>query len=218
MNIWKFATESMTRSPLRALEYEELKKITLHGKVLDLGGGGVSTYLRLCKGKYKAVSININPETKPTIVGDITKPFKLKDKEFDFVVSMNTFEHIPEFETTFSETFRVMKRGGRFIFSTPFLHQVHGSPNDYWRYTGSALENLLVKNGFKINQIIPLGKGIFVARYSLLYGAIPRFLRPLFAAWAWFLDGILDTVSSGYRKMCMQDHYPLGYFVYAEKI
>ena len=217
MNIWKFATKSVAYSPLRALEYEELQKNELSGKVLDLGGGVKASYASLFKGTYDVVSLNIDESLQPTHVADITKPFPLKNHEFDAAISFNTFEHIPEFETTFKETFRVLKKEGKFIFSTPFLHQVHGSPNDYWRYTGSALENLLVKNGFKVNRIIPLGKGIFVARYSLLYGAIPRILRPFFAGWAWLLDGTLSTLFSGYRKICMQDHYPLGYFVYAEK-
>ncbi len=161
--------------------------------------------------------MNIDESLRPTHIADITKQFPLRDQEFDAAISFNTFEHIPEFETTFKETSRVLKKGGRFIFSTPFLHQVHGSPDDYWRYTASALTNLLTKNGFKIRQIIPLGRGIFVARYSLMYGAIPMLLRPFFAAWAWFEDATLSMLSSRYRKMCMQDHYPLGYFVYAEK-
>ncbi len=217
MNIWQFAWQSLKYSPLRALQYEELKKNELKGKVLDLGGGGKASYSALFKGKYDVVSLNIDESLKPTHVHDITKPFPLKDHEFDAAISFNTFEHIPEFETTFKETFRVLKKGGLFIFSTPFLKEVHGSPSDYWRYTSSCYEHLLSKHGFAITNITPLGKGIFVARYSLLYGAIPRFLRPFFAAWAWFLDSTLSTLSGRYRKMCMQDHYPLGYFVYAEK-
>ncbi len=217
MNIWQFALKSITYSPLRALEYEEVQKNALSGKVLDLGGGSKASYNPLFKGSFDVVSLNIDERLQPTHIADITKPFPLKDHEFDAAISFNTFEHIPEFEMTFKETSRVLKKGGRFIFSTPFLHQVHGSPNDYWRYTGSALENLLSKNGFKVKHIIPLGRGIFVARYSLLYVAIPRFLRPFFAAWAWFLDSTLATLSSRYRKLCTQDNYPLGYFVYAEK-
>jgi len=214
---FEFAWNSLKYSPLRALEYEEVQKNELSGKVLDLGGGGVATYSNLFKGIYKIVSINIEPKTNPTIVGDITKPFPLKDGEFDFAVSFNTFEHIFDFNTPMSETFRVLKKSGRFIFSTPFLHQIHGSPDDYWRYSGSALENLLKKHGFAVKKIMPLGKGIFVARYSLLYGAIPRLLRPFFAFSVWCLDGCLAAISSRYRKLCMEHNYPLGYFVYAEK-
>ncbi|MEM3154791.1 MAG: class I SAM-dependent methyltransferase [Candidatus Woesearchaeota archaeon] len=217
MNIWQFTAKSLTYSPLRALEYEELNKNELPGKVLDLGGGEKASYLPLLKGNFTIISLNIDEKMNPTHIADITKPFPLKDHTFDAAISFNTFEHIPEFETTFKETFRVLKKGGRFIFSTPFLHQVHGSPNDYWRYTSSCLEKLLVKHGFKVKQIIPLGKGIFVARYSLLYGAIPRIFRPFFAAWAWLLDATLATLSSRYRKLCTQENYPLGYFVYAEK-
>ncbi len=217
MNILKFAKKALKLSPLRTLEYEEIQRNELKGKVLDLGGGEVATYQKLFKGQYEITSVNIDPNTRPTIVGDITKPFKLKDHTFDEAISFNTFEHIFDFETTFSETFRVLKKGGRFIYSTPFLHQVHGSPDDYWRYTASAIEQLLKKKGFKATKIMPLGRGIFVARYSLIYGAIPRILRPFFAAWAWLCDGFFSTISSRYRKLCMENNYPLGYFVYAEK-
>lgn len=218
MNVIQFAKKSLVYSPYRALEYEELQKNTLHGKVLDLGGGKNASYSKMFKGEYEITSLNIDEKIQPTIVTDITKTFPLKDNQFDFAISFNTFEHIPWFETTFAETSRVLKKGGRFIFSTPFLHQVHGSPDDYWRYTASALTNLLTKNGFEVKQIIPLGRGMFVARYSLIYGAIPRLLKPFFAAWVWFEDATFSALSSRYRKMCMQDHYPLGYFVYAEKL
>jgi SAM-dependent methyltransferase len=218
MKIIKFAKKAVNTSPIRAFEYEELSKIDFSGKVLDLGGGGVSSYLSLCNGKYDVTSLNIDPKTKPTIVADITKTFPLKDNHFDHAVSMNTFEHIPEFETTFKETSRVLKEGGTFVFTTPFLHQIHASPDDYWRYSATALNNLLAKNGFKAEKIIPLGKGLFTARYSLIYGIIPRLARPLFAAWAWMLDSTLSKISPRYKKMCAEHNYPLGYFVFARKI
>lgn len=217
MNVIQFAKKSLVYSPYRALEYEELQKNTLHGKVLDLGGGKNASYSKMFKGEYAITSLNIDEKIEPTIVTDITKTFPLKDNQFDFAISFNTFEHIPWFETTFAETFRVLKHKGRFIFSTPFLHQVHGSPDDYWRYSATALNNILVKHGFEVEKIIPMGTGLFCARYSLMYGAIPRILRPFFAMSNWIMDKTMSGISKRYKNMCTADKYPLGYFVYARK-
>jgi len=214
MNFLQFVLKSVKFSPVRLFQYDELQKNELRGKVLDLGGGSVSSYTALCKGSFDVTSVNIDPKTKPTVVGDITKPLPFRDGSFDAVVSLNTFEHIFDFNVPVSEAFRVLKKGGKFIFSTPFLKEVHSSPDDYWRFTASAFQTLLRKKGFHAVEIVVLGKGIFVARYSLMYGIIPSLLKPFFAGWAWFVDKIL-SVSSRYRKVAV--NYALGYFVYAEK-
>ena len=43
-----------------------------------------------------------------------------KDNQFDFVISTDVFEHIPEPYTAHQEVFRVLKPGGRHIFTVPF--------------------------------------------------------------------------------------------------
>jgi len=217
MKLSHFITSSFSLSPLRTYQHFYCSTVELNGKVLDLGGAGKTSYSQLFKGNYSFVTINIDPATNPTIVGDITKHFPLKDKEFDAVVSMNTFEHIFDFDTPLKESYRVMKSRAIFVGSTPYLHQIHSSPNDYWRYSGSCLEDLFNKHGFDVKKIIPLGTGLFVARYSLMYGALPRIIRPFFAACAWILDTMLCKLSSRYRKSCSEQNYPLGYFFIAEK-
>jgi SAM-dependent methyltransferase len=216
MNLLHFVRSSLSFSPLRTYQYHHITHTKLKGKVLDLGGGKNASYTRLLKGKFKITSINIDARANPTIVGDVTKPFPLPKKTFDTIISLNTLEHTFAHENAFKESFRVLKKHGRFIFTTPFLHQIHGSPDDYWRYTFSAFEKLLEKHGFIPEKIIPLGTGLFCARYSLIFGALPRILRPLFAAEAYLLDTILTFLSTRYKKHCT-DKYPLGYFVIARK-
>ena len=39
---------------------------------------------------------------------------------FDFILSFDVLEHIPDYKAAISECFRVLKRGGRMVFSVPF--------------------------------------------------------------------------------------------------
>ena len=42
-----------------------------------------------------------------------------EDQSFDLVTSTEVFEHIPQYYLGFREVFRVLKRGGRFVFTIP---------------------------------------------------------------------------------------------------
>ena len=42
------------------------------------------------------------------------------DESFDFILSFDVFEHIPDYKIAISECFRVLKDGGKMIFSVPF--------------------------------------------------------------------------------------------------
>ncbi|HVY68349.1 MAG TPA: methyltransferase domain-containing protein [Verrucomicrobiae bacterium] len=65
---------------------------------------------------------------------------RFPDNEFDFVVSDFVLEHVEgNPEQAMEECRRVLKPGGVAIHTTAFNYHVHGAPNDYWRFTPSAL-------------------------------------------------------------------------------
>jgi SAM-dependent methyltransferase len=43
------------------------------------------------------------------------------DNEFDLVISLEVLEHIPDYKKALAEIYRVLKPGGYFVFSVPFL-------------------------------------------------------------------------------------------------
>jgi len=43
------------------------------------------------------------------------------DESFDYILSFDVFEHVPEFRTAFEECFRCLKPGGVLAFSVPFV-------------------------------------------------------------------------------------------------
>ena len=71
---------------------------------------------------------------------DIRKlPFE--DKSISTVIAMNLFEHVEEPWLAFDEIKRVINDNGTVIIATPFCYQIHGCPDDFYRYTPSLYLN-----------------------------------------------------------------------------
>lgn len=60
-------------------------------------------------------------------------PFK--DGSINAVIAMNLFEHVEEPWLAFDEIKRVLSDDGIIIIGTPFSYEIHGCPDDYYRYT-----------------------------------------------------------------------------------
>lgn len=197
-------------SILRTCEYEKLEKTPVHGAVLDIGGSTKSGYHTLLHGAKQITTVNIDSTYGCDLVFDIQKPFPLESSSFDTVVSMNVLEHIFDFHPVFSEVYRVLKPGGRFVSSTPFMFHVHGSPDDYFRYTESALRELATRHGFIVERIETLGYGIFSLLWQTVGGGLPTStLRNIGKNVSILLDKILLPLSP-FRKL--RERIPLGYF------
>ncbi|PIR74188.1 MAG: hypothetical protein COU35_03970 [Candidatus Magasanikbacteria bacterium CG10_big_fil_rev_8_21_14_0_10_47_10] len=215
----------MKKSPmslLRRLEYDALSKIeSINGKVLDLGGDRRSGYHERMKGEHDIFVVNINPDTGCDLCFDIQQPFPMEDGSYDGIVCMNVLEHIFDYQTVLNEGFRVLKSGGRFVGCTPFLFHVHGSPDDYFRYTGSALKKMFERAGFTDIHIHELGTGVFSTRFQLQFGLYrPRFVKRIAEKIHLVLDYLLiKKFLTRIRPSnhLSEKHVPLGYFFIAKK-
>lgn len=202
-------------SIIREEEYRKLSKLEIKGSILDLGGNMKSEYHSLIKGDHKFTSVNIDSKYGCDMVFDIQNPFPIENEKFDAVISMNVFEHIYGFENAFSETYRVLKKNGTFVFAVPFMHHIHGCPDDYFRYTNSTLEKCLIIRGFKDIKIQEIGFGLFSLIYQTCSGMLPSFTKPVFKNLFISIDKILLKVSNKYVTLAKR--IPLGYFVIAKK-
>ena len=203
-------------SLIRTEEYKALQKLLLSGSILDLGGSSKSGYHELIGGTHTFTVVNYG-EMHPgaDLIFNIEEPFPLADGSYDNVLAMNVLEHIFDYHNVFSEVARVLKHGGSFVSATPFMHHIHGSPDDYHRYTASTYRKLAEKYGFEITRVQTLGYGLFSLLYQTIGGWIPtKILKNVFRILFVSADKILLNFDL-FRRL--RDRIPLGYFVVMKK-
>ncbi len=207
-----------TNSLLRILQIYKCLNINLRGITLEFGAikNKNKTFSNFVKGKSKFEYTNINPNKNFNIFfADLTKKLKIKNNKYDNILIFNVLEHLPKFSLAFSETFRILKKGGLLIGSVPFIYQIHSAPNDYYRYTKDFLNLKLKENKFKKIKIFPLGFGPFVASYTLIHSYL-KFL-PLFSQIILVIAFILDSFIQVFVKTKLSEIFPIGYFFIAKK-
>jgi SAM-dependent methyltransferase len=205
-----------TKSFLRREEYKALSKLCINGDILDVGGSKKSGYHELIRGNHKIIVGNIDELYGIDIVFDAQKTWPFKDSNFACVLFINVLEHLFDYKIAISEAHRVLKDEGKIVGVVPFMLNVHETPDDYFRYTKSALEKILSSAGFKSIEIKELGSGSFSVIYNILIG---------FMRWVWLaslmififrcLDRLFFILKSN-SKMTVK-YMPLGYYFEAIK-
>ncbi|MGA8831043.1 MAG: class I SAM-dependent methyltransferase, partial [Desulfomonilaceae bacterium] len=76
--------------------------------------------------------------------------FPFGDEEFDSVVASQVLEHVFNPKEFLSEINRVLRPGGVFLITVPFVWDEHEQPYDYARYSSFGLSHLLQNQGFEV--------------------------------------------------------------------
>jgi SAM-dependent methyltransferase len=124
----------------------------VQGRTLDVGCGQKPYEQHFRSAGYVGLEID-TPENRAGKKADqfydgMTFPFR--DGEFDSVISSQVFEHVFEPDAHLEEVQRVLKPGGLFLLTVPFVWDEHEQPVDFARYTSYGLEHLLGKHGFEV--------------------------------------------------------------------
>lgn len=168
-----------------------------HGKVLDIGGtkrilSSYRQYIRMAQQAHVLV-LNIDADSDPDYLAD-GAAIPCVDGEFDTAWCINTIEHVPHPDKVVSEAYRVLKKGGVFIFNTPFIYRIHRHPEDYSRFTDAGLKQLAMSAGFQDINVVPIAVGVFQSCVAQLQIFCPRFVFPAFLYIARSLDAIVKRV------------------------
>lgn len=75
---------------------------------------------------------------------------------FDYVMADQVLEHVRKPWIGVEEVRRVLKPGGIAVLTTCLMNEVHGIPEDYWRFTPDGLK-VLCENFSKIAQCDGMG-------------------------------------------------------------
>lgn len=73
-------------------------------------------------------------------------------RQFEGVIADQVFEHLPWPYRAVRNVYAMVRPGGVFIVSKPFLIRVHAVPIDCSRWTETGLKHLLVECGFPIEH------------------------------------------------------------------
>lgn len=136
----------------------------LNGDLLDIGCGKMpyKNYLMEISNINNYFGLDINNaleydrNIRPDYFWDgINMPFK--NESFDCAIGTEVLEHCPDPDIILNETNRVLKSGGLFFFTVPFLWNLHEVPNDQYRYTPFSIKKHLERNNFINIEIYAMG-------------------------------------------------------------
>ncbi len=117
----------------------------MRGVVIDLAGKNINhrgKFRPPTDGVERRVVVNLDPDVAPDVVADIRET-GLDDAITDCVILAETLQHVPAPERCVTEAHRLLKPGGVFIGSVPFLYPVHRDPVDLVRIGPDGLDQLL---------------------------------------------------------------------------
>lgn len=202
-------------SILRILQILEVRKLSIQGSVLDVGGrrtsNNVTNYILYQK---NVIYLDKFSDDKRDLKVDLEKLNSRPDYQFDNVFLINVLEHIYNFNNCLNNCYSFLRKGGNFFGSTPFMFRIHSSPNDFFRFTEQSLRRSLESAGFINIKISVLDGGIFICFYNSLSIITQKF--PLFNNILLFFFKFLDKIVFIFSKK-NKETYPLGYFFSAQK-
>jgi SAM-dependent methyltransferase len=138
------------------------------------------------------------------IVGSATQlPFR--DELFDVVVCSEVIEHVANQTALLTDVERVLKPGGVFLLTFPFLHGLHETPNDYVRPTEFALAAWLRGTRLTCESFTRRGGAlavVYAITTDFLHASVTTLSRRsrAFSLLAWITDHAL----SGLHALCFR--------------
>jgi SAM-dependent methyltransferase len=137
-----------------------LKSITnnlsqFNGRLLDIGCGKMPYKTFILENSKVESYTGLDVET--ALVYDSAVPpdftwngikMPFEDESFECAFGTEVLEHCPNPEIVLKEVYRILKPGGVFFFTVPFLLSFHEVPHDEYRYTPFSLERHFRNSGF----------------------------------------------------------------------
>lgn len=189
---------------IRASIRDALREVypRLSGRLLDAGCGKMPYKSELLSKSKVADYVGLDIESA-IIYDDQIKPdftwngsvMPFDIGSFDCVIATEVLEHVPDIDQYLMEVKRVLRPGGIFFFTTPFIWPYHEAPNDRQRWTSFGLTHRLEKAGFNSVVVKSVGNwhsslaqmiGLYVARAPM-----PGWVRRLIRIPAYWVQRIL---------------------------
>jgi len=204
----------------RILQEIYAKDKLVGGYVIEFGAeaGSSKNFTNFIKPKNikKILYCDKFPKNNETIKEDLESKLNLESDSVDNIIIFNVLEHVFDNKNAFLEMNRCLKKNsGNIIGSTPFIHRVHGAPDDYSRYTKQYFEKILDKTNFKNIKVENLGFGTFTSSYVIIFDYLKLipFLNNIILTCCLILDKFISLIV----KTRTKDIYPIAVCFTAEK-
>jgi SAM-dependent methyltransferase len=122
--------------------------------VLDAGSGDAPYKSLYAHARYESADFEqVDKAYAPSDYVCDLHDIPVEDGRFDFIVFTQVMEHLPEPALVLRELHRVLKPGGKMLYSGPLFYEEHEQPYDYMRYTQFGVRYVFSAAGFTIDRL-----------------------------------------------------------------
>lgn len=121
---------------VRNMPYKDLKVLEISGTEWEKFGFG--SYKSLAYPKFDICKQTVN-------------------EQFDLIIAEQVFEHIANPTAAADNILKMIRPGGTFLITVPFLIKYHPAPLDMWRWTEPALKLFLEERGYGPVEVFSWG-------------------------------------------------------------
>jgi ubiquinone/menaquinone biosynthesis C-methylase UbiE len=117
----QFEAKKIADKLLSAMRYSRVFKCLPeleNANALDLGAGKGVLVDKLREKNINAFGVDVQP-SRNVVVSDLNNPLPFKNNSIDIVTSLANIEHLSKPEVNSDEIYRILKKGGRLILTTP---------------------------------------------------------------------------------------------------
>lgn len=206
------------KSLCRIFQNLEIQNVILSGNIIEFGAepNSAKNFSKLAK-KKKIKKLDFSDKHlnhRDIIKADLNKNINIKKNFYDMVLFFNVMEHLVEINNAKNQIYKILKKKGKLIGSTPFLYRYHGAPSDYYRFT-SSFYKIFFRKKFKSVKVKNLGFGPCCLCYSILSDFTKKI--PLLNIFLFSVSLIIDCFLSIFVKYKLNDIFPIAVYFEAKK-
>lgn len=151
-----FFSKTFRRQRLDVLQQQHAS--LFKGVVYDIGGRDRGKLNKVRRHVDQWIFVDIDASHNPDMVADVADLHEIESASADVVSASELFEHVERINEGLSECCRILKPGGTFVLSIPFLYRIHADPYDYQRWTETKWQVVLKSLGFEIQELTITGR------------------------------------------------------------